>query len=85
MANGLGLRVDPNTYERPAIFQAIQRAGEISDQEMASTFNMGLGFLVVVSPEVADQALETLGSPWLRVGSIHDDFIGVDLGYARSK
>ena len=85
IGKGLGLRIDPETYEVPAIFKAIQKAGEISDQEMASTFNMGLGFLVVVSPEVADQAIETLGSPWLKVGSIHDDFEGVDLGYARSK
>ena len=83
--DGLGMQIDPSTYERPAIFAAIQKAGDISDQEMACTFNMGLGFLVVVSAEVAEQALTTLGSPWLRVGTITDEFQGVDLGYARSE
>ena len=38
------------------IFQLIQRHGGISDEEMYFTYNMGIGFCIVLSPEDADAA-----------------------------
>ena len=42
--DGIRIVIDPATYERPAIFDVIQRAGDVSDEDMARTFNLGLGF-----------------------------------------
>jgi phosphoribosylformylglycinamidine cyclo-ligase len=40
----------------PAIFELIQRCGGISDEEMFFTYNMGIGFCIVLSPEDVDSA-----------------------------
>ncbi len=42
------------------IFELIQQLGSISDTEMFSTFNMGIGLIVVVDPKDADRARKTL-------------------------
>jgi phosphoribosylformylglycinamidine cyclo-ligase len=82
--DGLGMTIDPNSYTRPPIFKVIQDAGNVTDHEMASTFNMGIGFVVIVSPEDADKIQEAFPDTWMRVGHLHNEFEGVDLGYARS-
>jgi phosphoribosylformylglycinamidine cyclo-ligase len=40
----------------PAIFQVLQREGNISPAEMVNTFNMGVGLCLVTSPERAREA-----------------------------
>ena len=85
MRESLGLQIDPSTYPVPKIFEEIQRAGNVTDEEMARTFNMGLGFIIVVSSEVAD-ALTDANSEWLAVGHVTArgaDAPEVELGYAR--
>jgi phosphoribosylformylglycinamidine cyclo-ligase len=42
------------------IFQRIQEAGQISDDEMYKTFNMGIGFCLVVQPAMLNRAMEIL-------------------------
>jgi phosphoribosylformylglycinamidine cyclo-ligase len=42
----------------PPIFAMIQRLGAITDAEMFSVFNMGMGFCVVVAPKDAPRAIE---------------------------
>lgn len=81
---GLRLRIDPSTYPRPPIFDVLARAGAISPREMARTFNMGLGFLLVTSPAAAKTLLAAPDSPWLDVGEVVAGDTGVDLGYAKS-
>ncbi len=44
----------------PSVFQRLQQQGGIEDHEMYRTFNMGMGFVVVVKPEHVDAALEVL-------------------------
>ncbi len=44
----------------PEIFALIQASGEIDDATMYATFNMGIGFCVVVAPQDARPALDTL-------------------------
>ncbi len=43
-------------------FEWIQRAGGITDKEMARTFNMGMGMVLVVDSEHADSVLEWVGN-----------------------
>jgi len=49
-----------NWPEIPKVFKEIQAAGDIDDQEMFTTFNMGVGYCIVVSEHDKDQALEIL-------------------------
>jgi phosphoribosylformylglycinamidine cyclo-ligase len=44
--------------EPPPIFPLIQEAGKVSEEEMFFTYNMGIGFCVVVHPDDAAPALE---------------------------
>ncbi len=41
-------------WDIPEVFEKIQNAGDISDTEMLNVFNMGIGFCLVVPPEVVD-------------------------------
>ena len=48
------------SWETPPIFAEIQRAGAISDQEMARVFNLGLGMIIVVAGESAGATVDWL-------------------------
>jgi phosphoribosylformylglycinamidine cyclo-ligase len=52
-----GAVLDRSRWEVPRIFSEIQQAGQVTDDEMANVFNLGLGMLVVVSGESADDAV----------------------------
>jgi len=49
-----------NLPEPPPIFSLIQKLGQVPDAEMFTTFNMGLGFCVVVAKDDADKAVAIL-------------------------
>jgi phosphoribosylformylglycinamidine cyclo-ligase len=52
--------VHRGTWEVPRIFDEIQRLGDISDDEMAKVFNMGIGMVVVVREGDRFKAIDTL-------------------------
>ena len=45
--------VDYDAWERPELFNKIQEAGDIAEEEMRNVFNLGIGFCLVVPQEVA--------------------------------
>lgn len=49
------VQLDPNSWVIPPIFQWLAEAGEVSAQSMFNTFNMGIGFVVLVPPEQAEE------------------------------
>tara|TARA_B100001059_G_C17508731_1_gene414709 strand:- start:436 stop:660 length:225 start_codon:yes stop_codon:yes gene_type:complete len=51
---GLTVDVDYNAWERPELFNKIQEAGDITEEEMRNVFNLGIGFCLVVPPEVVE-------------------------------
>ena len=57
---GMGVQFDTTKWEVPAVIQMLQKKTGLSDEEMFGTFNMGMGFMIVVKPEQADLALKTL-------------------------
>jgi phosphoribosylformylglycinamidine cyclo-ligase len=74
-------RIDRGAWPVPPVFAAIQRAAAVDDGEMRRTFNMGLGFLLVVSPgDVADatRALQAAGERVFDVGEIVRGAPGVE-------
>jgi phosphoribosylformylglycinamidine cyclo-ligase len=81
LPSGKRARLDPAAWPVPPIFSAIQRAAAVDDAEMRRTFNMGLGFLLVVAPEdvaAATQRLQTAGERVFAVGEIIAGAPGVD-------
>ena len=53
LPEGLTVDVDWSSWERPELFNKIQKAGEIAEEEMRNVFNCGIGFCIVVPEEVA--------------------------------
>jgi phosphoribosylformylglycinamidine cyclo-ligase len=47
-----------NMPEPPSVFKLIQSIGSIDDREMYRTFNMGIGFCIIVPPHEADDVVE---------------------------
>lgn len=48
------------SWEIPEIFHYIQKTGNIEEEEMFRTFNMGVGFILIVSPENVDTVIKKL-------------------------
>jgi phosphoribosylformylglycinamidine cyclo-ligase len=46
--------VDTSTWDVPAVFNELQKAGEVPREEMFRVFNMGVGMVLIVAPENAD-------------------------------
>ena len=57
LPKGLTARVDYNSWPLPKLFSDIQLAGEILEDEMKRVFNLGIGFCLVVSPDVEAETL----------------------------
>ena len=76
-----------NSWEEPRIFAEIQRAGDVSDEEMEQVFNLGLGMLAVLPRHEAHRALDAIrGSgheAWL-VGEVVDGTMGVTVERGRA-
>jgi len=54
--DGLCARIDRSSWQAPALFETLQRLGNVEDAEMFRTFNMGVGFVAVVRKEDAGKA-----------------------------
>ncbi len=74
--------VEKNSYEVPAIFKLMAKKGDVSEEMMYNTYNMGLGMIVAVDPADVDKTMEAMRSagdtPYV-VGKIVDGEKGVDL------
>lgn len=57
LPDGLVARIDHRSWEWPPIFGEVQRRGGISTADMRRTFNLGIGFCLVVPPDRADEIL----------------------------
>ncbi|CAH8336011.1 unnamed protein product [Eruca vesicaria subsp. sativa] len=55
--DGLGAVINTGAWELPPLFKWIQQSGRIEDSEMRRTFNLGIGMVLVVSPEAATRIL----------------------------
>ena len=57
---GIGAKVQKNSYEVPTIFKLLQSAGEIEEHMMYNTYNMGVGMVLALDPAQADAAIKAL-------------------------
>jgi phosphoribosylformylglycinamidine cyclo-ligase len=52
--DGLTIDVDWDAWERPPIFKLIQDIGNVPEEDMRATFNLGVGLITVVAPDEVD-------------------------------
>ena len=74
--------IEKNSYEVPAIFKMMAREGQVEEDMMYNTYNMGIGMMVCVDPVDVDKAMEAMRSagdtPYV-IGKIVDGEKGVTL------
>jgi phosphoribosylformylglycinamidine cyclo-ligase len=51
------IQINPNSWVVPPIFHWLADAGQLSTDTLFNTFNMGIGFVLLVSPEQAEPTL----------------------------
>ena len=60
LPDGVRAEVHKDSYELPAIFKMLQREGNIAEQMMYNTFNMGVGMVLAVDPSDAASTIEAI-------------------------
>lgn len=61
MPQGLCAIVDRVNWQKPPIFEFIKEFARIDKEEMYRTFNMGIGFVIILPPSQLKKAKEILG------------------------
>lgn len=82
LSDGLNATVRLNAWEMPSLFSYMMEKGNIAIEEMFGTFNMGIGFIVVVSEDVVDETLSILtdcGEKAMVIGEVIQGEKGVTL------
>jgi phosphoribosylformylglycinamidine cyclo-ligase len=70
---GVRARIDTLAWPRPEVFDWIREVGELPETELLRVFNCGIGMIVIVPPDTAEdvvQRLEGLGERAYRIGVI---------------
>lgn len=74
--------IEKNSYEIPAIFKMMAREGNVEEEMMYNTYNMGIGMMVCVDPADVDKTMEAIkaagDTPYV-IGKITDGEKGVTL------
>ncbi len=60
LPTGVCATVFDQCWDVPPIFSLIQKLGNVPDDDMKKTFNMGIGYVIVVASKDADAALTLL-------------------------
>ncbi|WNQ12162.1 phosphoribosylformylglycinamidine cyclo-ligase [Paenibacillus aurantius] len=87
LPDGVNVEIDYGSWPILPIFELLQKAGSITNNDMFRTFNMGIGMVVIVSEEqaaAAEQAAKELGESVYRLGRVTEGdkqvtFTGADV------
>lgn len=60
LPDGFEIDIDGKSWERPPVFEWLQKHGKVETDEMFRVFNMGIGLALIVSPFYADAIRRTL-------------------------
>ena len=60
LPEGLVARIDAKSWDLPPVFRWLKKAGNVADDEMARTFNCGIGMMAVVAKADADKVARLL-------------------------
>jgi len=70
LPDGCHADIDASRWPLPPIFSLLQTGGQVAPEEMARTFNCGIGMVVIVAPDQADAVADSLESAGERVFEI---------------
>lgn len=73
LPEGLNLEINWKSWQRPAIYNLIQKQGHVPEEDMQSAFNLGIGLIAVVSESEADAVTKKageLGEEVFEIGSV---------------
>ncbi len=62
LPKGLKMKIDWSAWEMPRVFELIHEIGNVAYPEMIRTFNLGVGLILIVSPQHADGVRRCLQS-----------------------
>ncbi|HEB75249.1 MAG TPA: phosphoribosylformylglycinamidine cyclo-ligase [Nitrospirae bacterium] len=62
LPEGMEAVIRAGTWPELPVFQVIRELGNISEPELRKTFNLGIGFIMIISPEQGDKALSILNT-----------------------
>ncbi len=58
LPEGMSININRSSWEVPPIFRWISEVGNVNEEVMFNTFNMGIGFVVLVSPTQVEMAID---------------------------
>ena len=70
LPKGLGVMINSDAWPVLPIFRLLQEWGHVESKEMYHTFNMGIGMVLVVKPELVERVVEVLETEHEKVYSI---------------
>ncbi len=76
LPEGLKLDVNWDEWERPAVYKLIQKIGNVPEEDMQATFNLGIGLVCVVSEDQKEAVIskaKELGEEVFEVGRVVKD------------
>lgn len=82
LPEGIRAVIKKDSYEVPAIFKLIEKNGNIAEEMMYNTFNMGLGMVIALDPKDVDAAMSAIkdaGDECYIVGHVEAGDKGVTL------
>jgi len=65
LKEGLGMKINKDSYKVPEIFKYLQEKGNIDEAEMYNIFNMGVGMALVVNKEDVEKTLSLLDDAFI--------------------
>ena len=60
LPDGVKAVVKKDSYEVPAIFKLLAKTGDIEEEMMYNTYNMGIGMVLAIDPAAVDKTMEAL-------------------------
>jgi len=70
LPDNVNVRINKSAWQVPKIFQLIQNKGNIEDQEMYHTFNMGIGMVLIVANDSVEKIIHELAKFNLKAWNI---------------
>jgi phosphoribosylformylglycinamidine cyclo-ligase len=70
LPDGLGAEIERGSWTEPPIFGVVREATGATDDDLFATFNMGIGMILVVPPDRAEEVVARSGHDAARIGAL---------------
>ena len=77
LSKGQGIKMIPDSWTIPPVFHWLAAAGSVGAEAMYNTFNMGIGFVLLVPPQQAEQVMTHFQSQDISANIIGEVVTGV--------